>query len=88
MGTVNNNCAVVTGASLGIGRIERNGWFSRSSALSPEEVADEVLSGMFKGKKVILPGKLSKLFFRVGSFIPEGIMLWLTRRIFRNYQQG
>jgi len=70
-----------------IGRIERNGWFSQSSALSPEEVAEEVLSGMFKGKKVILPGRLSRLFFRVGSFVPEGIMLWLTRRIFRNYRQ-
>jgi uncharacterized protein len=79
--------AVMTNANT-IGRIERNGWFSQSSALSAEEVADEVLTGMFKGKKVILPGKLSRLFFSVGSFIPEGIMLWLTRRIFRNYRQG
>jgi len=78
--------AVRTNANT-IDRIERNGWFSQSSALSPEEVAEEVLSGMFKGKKVILPGRLSRLFFRVGSFVPEGIMLWLTRRIFRNYRQ-
>jgi short-subunit dehydrogenase len=68
-------------------RIERHGWFSKKSALNPEEVADEVLTGMFKGKKVIIPGKLSKLFFCVGLFVPEGIMLWLTKRIFRNYRQ-
>lgn len=36
-------------------RIERNGWFSKTSALNPEEVASKVINGMFKGKKVILP---------------------------------
>jgi short-subunit dehydrogenase len=71
-----------------LGRIERNGWFSQKSALDPEEVAAEVLNGMFNGKKVILPGKLSKLFFNVALFVPEGIIMWLTRRIFKNYHQG
>jgi short-subunit dehydrogenase len=70
-----------------LGRIERNGWFSQKSALDPEEVAAEVLNGMFKGKKVILPGKLSRLFFNVAIFVPEGIIMWLTRRIFKNYRQ-
>ena len=69
-------------------RIERNGWFSKTSALNPEEVAAKVINGMFKGKKVILPGKLSGLFFSLALFIPEGMMMWLTRRIFRNYRQG
>lgn len=69
-------------------RIERNGWFSQKSALNPEEVAAQVITGMFKGKKVIMPGKLSNLFFSVALFVPEGIILWLTRRIFRNYRQG
>jgi short-subunit dehydrogenase len=69
-------------------RIERNGWFGQKSALNPEEVAVEVLTGMFKGKKVIVPGKLSRLFFSIALFVPEGIMMWLTRRIFKNYRQG
>jgi len=68
-------------------RIERHGWFAQRSALNPEEVADKVLTGMFKGKKVIVPGKLSRLFFGVSLFVPEGIIMWLTRRIFRNYRQ-
>jgi uncharacterized protein len=71
-----------------LGRIERSGWFSQKSALNPEQVAAEVISGMFKGKKVILPGKLSRLFFIIALFVPEGIILLLTRRIFKNYRQG
>lgn len=69
-------------------RINRNGWISKKSALEPDEVASIVIRGMFKGKKVILPGKLSCLFFGLGMIIPEGIMMWMTRRIFRNYRQG
>lgn len=69
-------------------RIDRNGWFSQKSALEPEEVAYIVIRGMFRGRNVILPGRLSGLFFSLGLFIPEGIMMWMTRRIFRNYRQG
>jgi short-subunit dehydrogenase len=69
-------------------RIERNGWFSQKSALDPEEVAAQVVKGMLRGKKVILPGKLSCLFFGLALFVPEGIILWITRRIFRNFRQG
>jgi hypothetical protein len=69
-------------------RIERNGWFGQKSALNPGEVAAEVLTGMFKGKKVIVPGKISKLLFSIALVVPEGIMMWLTRRIFKNYRQG
>jgi uncharacterized protein len=87
-----NTCVAVPSAvrtnKNTMGRIERNGWLSQKSALNPEEVAAEVLTGMFKGKNVILPGRLSRLFFSVGLFIPEGIIMWLTRRIFRNYRQG
>jgi short-subunit dehydrogenase len=69
-------------------RIERNGWFGQKSALNPEEVAAEVVTGMFKGKKVILPGKLSRLFFNIALFVPEGMIMWMTRQIFKNYRQG
>ena len=68
-------------------RIERNGWFSRKSALYPEEVALIGIKGMLRGKKVIIPGILTNLFFNFGMLVPEGIILWLTRRIFRNYRQ-
>jgi short-subunit dehydrogenase len=69
-----------------LGRIERNGWFSQKLALSPEEVADEAVTGMFKGRRVIMPGKFTNLFFRIGLFVPEGIMMLVLRRIFKNYK--
>jgi len=83
-------CVVVPASvrtnAMVLGRIERNGWFSRKLALSPEEVADEAVTGMFKGRRVIMPGKFTNLFFRIGLFVPEGIMMLVLRRIFKNYK--
>ncbi len=67
-------------------RIERNGWFSRTMALSPEEVADKAVKGMFKRRRVIMPGRFTNLIFRLGLFVPEGIMMLVLRRIFKNYK--
>jgi uncharacterized protein len=90
-GSAPNTCVVVPASvrtnKIVLDRIKRNGWFSRKLALSPEEVAAIVVTGMFKGRKVIIPGKLSTLFFRVGLFVPEGILMWLTRRILANNKQ-
>ncbi len=68
-------------------RIERNGWFARKTALTAEEVALTGVKGMFKDRKVIIPGTFTNIFFIIGLFVPEGIVLWMTRRIFRNYKQ-
>lgn len=90
-GSSPNTCVVVPASvrtnKIVLDRIERNGWFSQKLALSPEKVAAIVVKGMFKRKKVIIPGKMSNLFFSIGLFVPEGIMMWLTRRIFANYRQ-
>lgn len=67
-------------------RIERHGWFSRKLALNAEEVAAEAVTGMFKRRRVVVPGRLTTFFFRVGLFVPEGILLLITRRIFTNYR--
>jgi len=56
--------------------------FSRTSALSPEEVAATGIKGMFSGKKIIIPGTLTNLFFSCAMFLPEGILFMLTRRLF------
>jgi len=69
-----------------LNRIERNGWFARKLALSAEEVAYEAVDGMFKRRKVVMPGRFTTLVFRLALFVPEGIMLWITRGIFRNYK--
>ncbi len=90
-GTSLHTCVIVPSAvrtnKIVLDRIGRNGWFSRKSALYPEEVARIGIEGMLRGKKVIVPGILTNLFFSFGMLVPEGIILWLTRRIFRNYKQ-
>ncbi len=64
-------------------RIEKS-IFSKMSSLTPEEVARVSLKGMFRGRSVIIPGKLTYSFFVCGLFVPVGFLLMLTRRIFRD----
>jgi short-subunit dehydrogenase len=64
-------------------RIERAGWIGKSSSISPEEVARHGLKAMFKGRRVVIPGKLSSLIFTMGLFVPEGIILAITRKLFK-----
>lgn len=86
-----HTCVVVPSGvrtnAMVLDRIERNGWFAKKTALTPEEVALSGIKGMFKGRKVIIPGTFTNIFFVLGMFVPEGIVLWMTRRIFRNYRQ-
>ncbi|MBW6501057.1 MAG: SDR family NAD(P)-dependent oxidoreductase [Bacteroidales bacterium] len=66
-------------------RIRKHGWFSAKTALDPAEVAAESLKGMFRGRRVIIPGRMTRLLFAAGLFVPEGIMMLITRRIFSNF---
>lgn len=54
------------------------------TSLSPEEVARVSVNGMFKGRSVIIPGRLTASFFITGMFVPVGLMLLLTHRIFHD----
>ncbi len=63
-------------------RIKRGGWTSQVSALSPEKVASIGIKGMFRGRKVIIPGSFTNLFFFFGRILPEGIIIRITHRIF------
>jgi short-subunit dehydrogenase len=65
-------------------RIERAGPVSRATVLSPEEVAAAGVKGMFSGRRVIMPGRLNRFIFSFCLFIPEGIIMALMRRLFRN----
>lgn len=89
-GTSVSTCVMVPSAVMTnvntLDRIRRGGWFSQKSALMPEEVAVSGIKGMLRGKKVIMPGFLTNLFFAVGMFLPAGIMMMITRNIFRKYK--
>jgi short-subunit dehydrogenase len=64
-------------------RIESAGWTAKASLLEPEEVASIGLKGMFKGRKVIIPGRFNRFVFTIGLFLPEGIIMAVIRNIFK-----
>jgi uncharacterized protein len=66
-----------------IERIMLAGWMAQRSSISAEEVARKGIKGMFKGRKVIIPGRFSRLIFRFSLLLPEGIILTVTRNMFR-----
>ncbi len=56
-------------------RTQELGFVARKSALLPEEVASYTLTKMFNGKRVIVPGKLSKTLKLVSSLIPYKVRM-------------
>jgi hypothetical protein len=38
---------------------------------------------MFRGRKAIIPGRLTRFIFAISQVIPEGIVLAFTRSMFR-----
>jgi hypothetical protein len=87
-GTSVKTCLVIPSAvrtnELTNKRIARAGWLARASVLNPEDVAAKVLDDMFKGRKVIIPGRINRFIFRISTFVPEGIILAAARNLFRS----
>ncbi|MCF7560981.1 SDR family NAD(P)-dependent oxidoreductase [Sabulilitoribacter multivorans] len=54
---------------------------SRSSILNPEEAARITLNDFFKGKEVIIPGAMNKIFMFLDSIIPAFIKNRLTANV-------
>ena len=90
-GTSVRTCVVVPSAVRTnkdvLDRIRRNGLFAKISSISPEEVAAVAVKAMLRGRKVILPGTFANLSLNFGFLIPEGIVFWMTRRIFGNFRK-
>ena len=90
-GTSLRTCVVVPSAVRTnknvLDRIRRNGFFAKASAISPEEMASVAVKAMLRGRKVVLPGIFANLSLNFGFLIPEGIVFWMTRRIFGNFRK-
>ena len=54
------------------------------SYVTPEQAAETVVRGLKKGKRLIIPGVINKLLYLLMSFLPRGILIALTARIFRH----
>lgn len=66
-----------------LARIENAGWISKSSSLTPAQVAAKGVSAMFRGRKVYMPGKFTRFIFVLGNLLPQGIIQAVTRNLFR-----
>ena len=62
-------------------RIEKQGRFGQIGLLSPEEVARRGINGMFRKKKVIIPGVMNKFNKFLTDIIPADIRLPVVSRI-------
>jgi short-subunit dehydrogenase len=76
---------VLTNAE-GLNRINAHGSRSKILMMYPDEVARIALTGMLKGRHVIVPGFLNACFFKLGSFLPVRMKMNILERLFRVYK--
>lgn len=70
----------------GLSRINAHGSRSKLLMMYPDKVARIAISGMLRGKQVIVPGFLNTCFFKLGSFLPVRMKMNLLEKIFRVYK--
>ncbi|HUW93816.1 MAG TPA: SDR family NAD(P)-dependent oxidoreductase [Bacteroidales bacterium] len=64
-------------------RINSTGPLASKTAMEVDEAAKEIISQMFRGKRVIVPGRAYKFFHAVAMVIPYGLVLLMTRNTFK-----
>lgn len=70
----------------GLNRINAHGSRSKLLMMYPDEVARIAITGMLKGKHVIVPGFLNAIFFKLGSILPVRMKMNILERLFRVYK--
>jgi len=70
----------------GLNRINAHGKRSKLLMMYPDQVARIAVTGMLKGKQIIVPGRLNALFFKLGSLLPVGLKMNILERLFRVYK--
>jgi uncharacterized protein len=59
-------------------------WLSRLAVLNPEEVAPVAIDGLLKGKEVIIPGRVNKIFLLMDKLLPAYIKKMITNNQMKN----
>ena len=66
--------------NLPVTLMNKNGsWISRMSVMNPEDVGPIAIDGMLKGKEVIIPGKVNRIFILLDKLLPASIKNFLMR---------
>ena len=76
-GSMNTNLSVTM-------LIKSSGWLSRLSVMNPEEVAPVAIDGLLKGKEVIIPGRINKLFLLMDKLLPAFVKKMITGNQMKN----
>ena len=66
-------------------RVPKNGYLARAAVLSSERVARTALNNMEKGKALIIPGFVNKLYYFTGFAFPFKLRVKFLSRLFRKY---
>jgi hypothetical protein len=70
----------------GLSRINAHGRRSKLLMMYPEQVAAIAIRAMLKGRRVIVPGFLNSVFFKLGAILPVGMKMNILERLFRVYK--
>jgi len=54
-------------------RINNHGWFARAGMMEPDKLAHIAITQMFKGKQVIIPGRINRISKFLMSIVPSGL---------------
>lgn len=72
----------------GLKRVQAQGWKARIVLKMPEDIAPPAIDGLLKGKAVIMPGSVVRLFTKISYVIPRALRLKLLEKIFRKYRDN
>jgi len=64
-------------------RLSELGPVARSFTLEPDRAAVYILDSMFRGRKVIIPGRPMRIAYAIGCLLPFRLLLALTGKMFR-----
>lgn len=71
----------------GLKRVKAMGTLAKIAVTMPEDLAEESITGMLKGKAVIRPGFLVKFMAFLGKLFPRTIKLRLLEKLFSKYRE-
>ena len=66
-----------------IENIRKSSAMARISTLKPDDVARLAVENMLDGKKFIVPGTVTKIYYFLGSILPHFLVLRAVSRVFR-----
>ncbi len=66
-----------------LNHIKNSAFMARISSMTPEQVAKVAVKNMLNGKKFIIPGMVTKIYYYFGSMLPHGLILKLAGVVFR-----